>query len=830
MAKRLLDGYKIGGDIIDRVSPMAEAAFAVPSLPPKQNTVGRSPAVSTTGTAEEPDQPGATAATATIYSDRATIGGTDQPLTTVAEFYHRELTTNRPAHDYLTTRKLLDWPLIKRLGVGFADGRLVQTLTARHRETLKTWGVLHDSGHEVLTGCLVVPLKNAGGEVVGLYGRKINDTAKPHHLYLKGPHRGLVNREALSVWRQEIILTESVLDGLSLMTLGIERVLPCYGTNGFTAEHLAALKDAGVSKVVIAFDSDEAGRKGAATLTATLLTEGFGVAVIEPADAKDWNQALINGLTREAVESLIAAAAVTELTPSPQWIYQSTHQRWELTNADIIYKVSGVMDKLSVGNRLSVRIEKADKRHIDYLDLYSARSRKAFREQAALTLETEAALIEQDLLRLLDRLESSQAETTTPEIIVSEEDRALGMGFLTSPTLLDDLVADTEIMGHVGEEDNKKLVYLAASSRKLDDPINVVIVSQSAAGKSYLIDTIRNLMPPEDVVNLTSLSDQALNYMPEGGLVRKLLILGEAVHNATVEHQIREMLSAQELNRMAVGKDERTGKLVSKMVTHKAIVSLMMSTTNHEMNPENASRSFFVHADESEEQTRRIHTEQNKKYTLEAMNRRRDRVPDVVRKHQAAQRLLQPVRIINPFARDQQFPSVLMRSRRDNKQLNELTAAVCFLRQYQKTLLTTGELSFIECDETDVRTAWELFTESVMKATYLELPASLVKLYDAIRTLCHNLATETNLAITEVSFEQAQIRKAVKWLGSESIKKYLKKLVSLEYLVTKGGYNRGQRVKYQLVADESLEDLAGFDELHLVRREDTALQAKAGTG
>jgi len=93
----------------------------------------------------------------------------------------------------------------------------------------------------------------------------------------------------------------------------------------------------------------------------------------------------------------------------------------------------------------------------------------------------------------------------------------------------------------------------------------------------------------------------------------------------------------------------------------------------------------------------------------------------------------------------------------------------------------------------------------------LELPVSLVKLYEEIRRLCRSLAEAAGLAITDVSFDQSLIRKSVRWLGNESIKKYLKKLVSLEYLVVKGGFGRGQRVRYQLASDESPAQMAGLE-------------------
>ena len=125
-------------------------------------------------------------------------------------------------------------------------------------------------------------------------------------------------------------------------------------------------------------------------------------------------------------------------------------------------------------------------------------------------------------------------------------------------------------LGYVGEDLNKQLLYICASSRKLDDPISILIISQSASGKSMLVDTVRLLMPEDEVIAVTSLSDQALNYIPDGGLMNKFLILGESVHNEIIEHQIREMLSSKELTRLVTTKDEKTGQLLSKQVNTKS--------------------------------------------------------------------------------------------------------------------------------------------------------------------------------------------------------------------------------------------------------------------
>ena len=86
-----------------------------------------------------------------------------------------------------------------------------------------------------------------------------------------------MNRAAAKVYREELILTESIIDALSLTVLGILNVIPCYGVNGFTEEHGKLLHDERVKTVAVGFDSDEAGRAASASLAERLITDGFTV-------------------------------------------------------------------------------------------------------------------------------------------------------------------------------------------------------------------------------------------------------------------------------------------------------------------------------------------------------------------------------------------------------------------------------------------------------------------------------------------------------------------------------------------------------------------------
>ncbi|MDC7223327.1 MAG: hypothetical protein PQJ60_06265, partial [Spirochaetales bacterium] len=478
--------------------------------------------------------------------------------------------------------------------------------------------------------------------------------------------------------------------------------------------------------------------------------------------------------------------------------------------SSLVYRVSGVKEGPVSSLKINIRCQKKEEdglKIIDNVNLYSARSRTLFAASAGRRFGEEPALIEKDLVEILEYLEDREEEEESQpgEAPMKDEERKEALTLLKDPNLFDRIVTDTETLGYVGEEENKILMYLAASSRLMDDPISVIVISQSAAGKSYLIDTVKKLIPREDVLSMTSLSDQALNYLPEEALLHKFLIMGEAVHSDAVDHQMREMLSAQELSRLVTTKDEKTGKMTSKLVRKKAVVSAVMSSATGEINPENASRCFVISTDESEEQTRAIHREQRRKYSLERIQRKAADVPQIVKAHQAAQRLLKDRMIINPFADFLDFPAALMRSRRDHERFMDLIASVCFLRQYQKEEQKDGSHAFIECDLTDYRIAYGIMM-NILPSTLSSFPKSAQLLYEKLRELIRAKAEEEELSFNEVSLTQREMREKTGF-SHDVVKWNLRHLVEYEYVRKTGGVRRGQSGHYRIDRDEGVQTL-----------------------
>jgi DNA primase catalytic core len=211
-------------------------------------------------------------------------------LDQVIEFYHQTLKTSPEALEYLDSRGLGSMELIERFKLGYANRTLAYRLApkafkagAELRTALQRVGIMRDSGHEHLNGSIVIPLfgsvdaGSAQPQVVGAYGRKMNQQLRPgtpKHLYLPGPHRGVFNRDGIER-QSEVILCEALLDALTFWKAGYRNVTSCYGVNGLTDELLAALKQCGAQRILIAFDRDEAGDRGAELLAKKLMSEGL---------------------------------------------------------------------------------------------------------------------------------------------------------------------------------------------------------------------------------------------------------------------------------------------------------------------------------------------------------------------------------------------------------------------------------------------------------------------------------------------------------------------------------------------------------------------------
>jgi DNA primase catalytic core len=726
----------------------------------------------------------------------------------VVDHYHRTFCEREDAQTYLVKRGITDTDLVQALKIGYADGSLLKAIpkTGTLRKQLLELGLITTQGRELLGGCIVVPIPDPlTGQWVNLYGRGLRT---PRHCYLPGPFRGVLNYQAAR-GSDEIILTESVLDALSFHQAGVATAIPIYGTNGFTADHLDCFKREGVKRVVLALDSDEPGRKASGALKGKLEEAGVAVRVASfPEGIKDANELLVsrNGDATDAFRRILDGAEPRPASPvvsspplseKPQAPAPARADgQLTLTRDGLTYSArvhSAVLGRL----RATVKATRDGALHVDTLDLYASRSRAEFARRASKAFGVETDAVEAALLALVVEAEKAaeeetEEETSPPPMTDAEREEALA--FLKRDDLLDQVARDVDTLGYVGEETNKRLLYLVAISRKLEDPLSTIVLSQSGAGKSGLTEAIEKLCPPEDVVLLTRLTPQSLYYTEPGFLDRKLVIVEERHGSIEADYSIRILQSRKKLIAAAPVKDPQTGNMRTKVFAVEARAAFIEATTASSVNHENATRCFELQMDETEEQTKRIHERQRLQRTGRGLELRKE-AEAVTRRHWNAQRLLEPLPVVIPFADRLSFPSSWMRTRRDHARFLNLIEVSAFLHQHQRERTRDGA---VVASLADYETAHALAGE-VLKETLSDVKKPLREALQRIRVL----AGEAEGPLT-----RREIREGL-GVPDSTVRRWLADLVELEHLTAseggKGG--AGKTTRYQLVPREAKSEL-----------------------
>ncbi|MBI2911537.1 MAG: hypothetical protein HYY05_05290, partial [Chloroflexi bacterium] len=496
----------------------------------------------------------------------------------------------------------------------------------------------------------------------------------------------------------------------------------------------------------------------------------------------------------------------TPLGPGPEQATLLTEDDWlelMLTEGALLYRAR-LLTAPSTGKlRALVRLEGPRGRsHRDSLDLYSHKARKVFSNRAAERFEgLTPGAVEAALERLIDQAEQA-ARTPVPEEKVdtgmSDQEKEQALAFLRRPDLVEAILSDIHALGYVGEETAKLLVYLIAVSRRLEKPLSGILRSESAAGKSFVAELAEQLTPPEGVVLYSRISALALAYSPEDSLKGKLLILEERAGGEAADYTIRTLQSKKRLTQKVTIKDPSTGRMVAREYTVEGPIAYLETTTSHQLNPENTSRCFEIPLDESPEQTRRIHERQRQARSLEFLGQKEE-AEVICRRHHNLQRLLEPVRVVIPYAGMLTFPTHYLRTRRDHERFLSLIEVLAFLHQHQRPRRTGRvqgkEVVYIEATADDYRIAYDL-AQRVLRVSLDELTRWSRELYELLEEQAH-LAEAEGVSRDQIDWSRRQIRDTTRW-PDRRLRECLKELVDMEYLELVRGGSQGKTYVYRL--------------------------------
>ena len=471
------------------------------------------------------------------------------------------------------------------------------------------------------------------------------------------------------------------------------------------------------------------------------------------------------------------------------------------TSASLIVDVLGGiklagLDRLQVALRVRPADDALPVQHFhERLDLYTSdRARKLVRELSAhFGIERQqarqfvAALTASLEEYRMSRIEAQ--ESTEPQPYrMSPDEKAVARKYLGGRDLLKRTGRDIGRSGVVGEETNRLLMFLAFTSRLRSRPLHVVALAASGTGKTYLQNAVSRLIPDEERVEITALSENALYYFGQTELRHKLVLIEDLDGAEHALYPLREFQSKGRLSKSVPLKDAHGEiKTVHRIVEGPACVT--GCTTRESLYADNASRVLLLHLDPSPEQDRAILRYQ-KELSAGLVNETEQ--AEVRRLFQNVQRLLFAVSVRNPFALKLALPPGIRHERRANQLYLDVIEAVTFYHQQQRKVQTdklTGE-RFIESTVDDVAAANELIL-SVLTAKADELSGACRTFFEELKAW---LSKQERL-----NFHAPEARRAL-GVSPSSARRYLNELREYGLCEITGGNPHRGGYEYRVTA------------------------------
>ena len=359
--------------------------------------------------------------------------------------------------------------------------------------------------------------------------------------------------------------------------------------------------------------------------------------------------------------------------------------------------------------------------------------------------------------------------------------------FLKQNNLLQELNKLIEQSGIVGEANSRLLLFIIASSYKTKSPLHAIVQGSSGSGKTHLISKIADIIPQEDVLRFTRITESSLYNWGEYELVNKLLVI-EDLDGLKEEAMfaMRELISNQRLSSSVSIKDKK-GNIKSTKKEVKGVFSSLSATTKGEIYEDNMSRSFLLAVDESQDQTDKIINYQNKRIAGEINEKDQEKAKELLQK---IIRALKVEEVQNPYATQIQLPENVHKKRRLNEMFQSIIKQITIINQYQRRTQNNRIVTEI----IDIENAVEILFESIILKID-ELDGSLRQFFERLKKKFKTDDFTRFEAMEATGFKKTQLQY------------YINQLVQLEYIKQYGHGNKGYKYK-----------IFHFDDIQSVRK------------
>ena len=451
--------------------------------------------------------------------------------------------------------------------------------------------------------------------------------------------------------------------------------------------------------------------------------------------------------------------------------------------------------------RVTIKIEYKGLAIRHNLDLYNDSSLDKLIKKCAERYSLGTAYMINVFARLINELEAYRLQQLNKSGEVkkskqlTEEERKEAEKFLRLPDLLQltgELIGKS---GVIGEENNRLLMYLIFTSRKREEPLHIISLGSSGTGKSHLQEKVGELMPPEDRIEVTSLSENAFYYFGRQELKHKLILIEDLDGAEGALYPLRELQSKKVITKTVVIKGQG-GETQTVHLRVEGPVSVSGCTTQESIYEDNANRSFLIYLDESGKQDEEIMHYQRLKSAGKINRSEEEKSKQLL---QNVQRILQPITVRNPFAEYLKLPASVFKPRRTNAHYLQFVEVITFyhqLQREQKVEKSTGE-TYIETAIEDVEMANKLMAEILLRKS------------DDLTGACRDYLEQVKKYMQEheqCGFTNRVISRALR-IPLSTVKRHNLALLTAGYFQKGLGGVEGKGFNYELVSDEGYQEL-----------------------
>jgi hypothetical protein len=435
------------------------------------------------------------------------------------------------------------------------------------------------------------------------------------------------------------------------------------------------------------------------------------------------------------------------------------------------------------------------------VDLYNDTQLEKFIRKCAEKLETGTTVIAASLSELTEKLEQyrlEQIKQTTennkPKIKpLTAAQRTEAINYLQQPNLLEQTKNDIGKSGVVGEENNRLLMYIVYTYRKATTPLHIICLASSGTGKTHLQEKVGELIPEEDKIEITTLSENAFYYFGQRELKHKLILIEDLDGAENVLYPLRELMSKRRISKTIAIKN-KNGETKTIHLIVEGPVAVSGCTTRESIYEDNANRSFLLYLDETKAQDVQIMDYQRKLRAGKIDTTEENNIKELFKN---CQRIIEPVRVLNPYAEFLTIPEEVLKPRRSNDHYLLAIEAITFYHQYQreKKADANGEM-YIEVTIEDIAAANELLKDVLLRKS------------DELSGSCRDYLQHINEYLQQnqqTKFTNREIRKQLK-LEPTKQKRFTKLLLESYYIKRVQG-TRARGYEYEIVSPDEYKQL-----------------------